>query len=343
MLKPSASGQLYIIGEHSHRGTPTELYKIGIVRENEGARSVEERLREHQTGNPRELFVAHCAPAPLVERLETLLHGQFATRRIGGEWFELPDRSLDDVISTAALYISDARVLTPVIQQAAELATVSSNGAVITPEADHLQLHEEILGIRCQLKAADDAMDRLVEQLLAAQQAHQPARPWVHVGLKAPRRTFATKQFAAAHPEIYDRYLVKQEAFTKTFRISSPKGATSDLSDVNPALAETLQLADSLHATTAEGESIHSTYLKVLEMQALLTWRNEFIEVQLRAACGENEGISDICTWKRETVTRARFDTDAFRNDHPDLWESFAPVGEPITAHIPTKDRNYRL
>ncbi len=343
MLKLSASGVLYIIGERSHRGTPTGLYKIGIVRENESARSVEERLREHQTGNPRELFVAHYESAPLVERLETLLHGQFATRRIGGEWFELPDCNLDDVITTAALHISDARTLTPVIQQAAELTTMLSNGVIATPKTDHLQLHEEILGVRLQLNVVNEVMDRLVDQLLAAQQTQQPARPWVHIEYKAPRRTFATKAFAAAHPEMYDRFQVEQESFTKTFRVTSPKGATLDLSDLNPALAETLHLADALESTTAEGEAIHSTYLKLLEMHALLNWRNEILEVHLRTACGENEAISGICTWKRETITRSRFDTDGLKNDHPDLWEQFAPVGEPTIAHIATKDRNYRL
>lgn len=343
MLKPSASGVLYIIGERSHLGAPTGLYKIGIVRDNEKARSVDERLREHQTGNPRELFVAHSEPTPMVERLETLLHGHYASRRIGGEWFELPDRDLDDVIATAATHISDAGMLTPFLQRALELSSTPSNGTIASANAEHQQLHTELLAVRDQLKASKVAIEHLVAELLAAQHAQQPSRPWVQIEHKACRQTFDKAAFEAAHPTIYDRFLIEQETFKKTFRVTALKGAKTDLSELNPSLADTIRLAQAMRAATSEGEVIHSTYLRVLEIQAPLVWRDELLEARLRAACGEYDAISGICTWKRETVYRPGFDSDTFKNEHPDLYEQFVQVGQPTIAHIPTKDRNYRL
>lgn len=343
MLKPSASGVLYIIGERSHLGAPTGLYKIGIVRENEKARSVDERLREHQTGNPRELFVTHSELTPLVERLETLLHGQYASKRIGGEWFELPDRDLDDVIATAAKHISDAREVSPILNRAIELAGTQSNGAIATPDAEHQLLHEQLLAVRAQITASTVALKHLVTELLAAQEARQPARPWVQVEHKASRRTFDGTAFEAAHPTIYERYLIEQETFKKTFRVTALKGAKADLSELNPSLADTIRLAKDLRAATSEGDIIHSTYLRVLAIQAPLIWRDELLEARLRVACGEYDAVSGVCTWKRETVTRLGFDSDTFKNEHPDLYEQFFQVGQPTISHIPTKDRNYRL
>ena len=62
----------------------------------------------------------------------------------------------------------------------------------------------------------------------------------------------------------------------------------------------------------------------------------------MRVACRDNDGIADICTWKRNTVNRPELDTDALRTDHPDLYDQFAQTGQPVTATTPVKDRNYR-
>lgn len=341
MLKITNSGALYIIGEHSHDGAPTDLYKIGIVRDNERSRSVDERLREHQTGNPRELFIAHVKQTPLVERIETLLHGQHATRRIGGEWFHLPGSGLHDVIAVAAAHIVTAHNIAPILDEAVELAETPSSGKVIAASPDHVALHHDFIDVRAQLTACQNAIDHLTTQLLARQHIEQPERPWVQLDVKAPRRTFDKKAFAAAHPDIYEQYLIKKETFTKTFR-PNLRGAATPLDVANPDVSEASDTAATLNADTTDGDTLHRTYLAMLEHHAPLLWLHDQLETSMRIACRDNDGIADICTWKRSTANRPELDTDALRTDHPDLFGQFAQTGQPITAATPLKDRNYR-
>lgn len=85
-------GEIYFIRERdllSH-GT-TNYVKVGLVREKDD-RGSEERLLEHQTGNPRELFIHKVVKTPAVSAIEGLLHGLFAAHRVSGEWFDFqPD------------------------------------------------------------------------------------------------------------------------------------------------------------------------------------------------------------------------------------------------------------
>jgi hypothetical protein len=56
----TAAGEIYFIGEKDLRSKEvTPYFKVGIVRENaENAdRDSTQRLLEHQTGNPRELYI----------------------------------------------------------------------------------------------------------------------------------------------------------------------------------------------------------------------------------------------------------------------------------------------
>ena len=74
-LKP---GKLYFINEHDvQSGLRSNYYKIGIVRDADG-RDSKNRLLEHQTGNPRKLWIVEELEMPAVEAVETNLHYLFA-------------------------------------------------------------------------------------------------------------------------------------------------------------------------------------------------------------------------------------------------------------------------
>ena len=341
MLKPSASGLLYIIGEHDHHGATTDLFKIGIVRDNDSARSVEERLREHQTGNPRELDVVHSATTPFVERIETLLHGQHATRRVGGEWFHLPDNTLANVIMTSTSHIATAQVMTPLVEHATELATITSNGEVMTADDHTRHLHAELHATRAQIRLCSTAIDHLTAQLLEAQRADQPRRPWVTIEHKAPRRTFDKTAFASAHPTIYEQYVIEQQTSKKTFRVFTTKNEPA-VPLAGSGLPSVIDTHHTYGADSHSGNEIHTAYLQVLEFQAPLIWREEQLDTELRVACADHDGIDGICTWKRATTTTLGFDTERFKHDHPELYDTYTKTGEPVVAHIPAKDRNYR-
>lgn len=73
----------------------TGHYKIG------SSRSVEQRFRHLQCGNPQPLTLAHKFYSLTAERDEFELHRRFAGQRVMNEWFQL---SATDVASIAARF-----------------------------------------------------------------------------------------------------------------------------------------------------------------------------------------------------------------------------------------------
>ena len=63
------AGEIYFIGEKDLKtGLDTKYFKIGIVREGaKGPRTSEERLLEHQTGNPRRLYLRDIVKTLIIE------------------------------------------------------------------------------------------------------------------------------------------------------------------------------------------------------------------------------------------------------------------------------------
>jgi hypothetical protein len=94
-------GQLYFINEQdTQTGVRSNYYKIGIVRDADD-RDSENRLLEHQTGNPRKLCIVETLSMPAVEAVETNLHYLFASKRVMGEWMCFNDDELKQAITKA--------------------------------------------------------------------------------------------------------------------------------------------------------------------------------------------------------------------------------------------------
>lgn len=69
-------GEIYFIREHLGTGF-SEFTKIGLVREKDG-RSSADRIKEHQTGNPRPLESIKEVSTVFVSAVENTLHREFA-------------------------------------------------------------------------------------------------------------------------------------------------------------------------------------------------------------------------------------------------------------------------
>lgn len=98
-------GQLYFLREKDFlSGEITRYVKIGLVRD---VKETDERIREHQTGNPREIYDYHSIESPFVEHLETQMHYRFADNWITGEWFDMAESDIDAAIEKAKLIIKE--------------------------------------------------------------------------------------------------------------------------------------------------------------------------------------------------------------------------------------------
>ena len=103
-----APGEIYFIGEVDVRSKePSSYVKIGLVRERDDKR-VDERVLEHQTGNPRQLTLLRSIKTPCVSKVENHLHRSFATSQVSGEWFHLDAQGLDESMALCEQLAEDA-------------------------------------------------------------------------------------------------------------------------------------------------------------------------------------------------------------------------------------------
>jgi len=162
----SAAGEIYFIGEKDLRTKEiTSYYKVGIVRENsENAdRNSTQRLLEHQTGNPRELYIESVVKSDLVELVETLIHKNFAPLGVRGEWMLLNPSQLIEVQKHAELLAVEAKEITADLQKAEELAKVLSDEELIPATPELQELNEIYLESNAKLKACDEMFDAIKE------------------------------------------------------------------------------------------------------------------------------------------------------------------------------------
>ena len=89
-------GEVYFIGERDRStGKLTENVKIGMV----GAKGDSgERLKQHQTGNPRDLVLHHVVETPAPFWVENGLHQRLNGLRVRAEWHKLDPKGLEDAI-----------------------------------------------------------------------------------------------------------------------------------------------------------------------------------------------------------------------------------------------------
>ena len=79
--------QLYFIKQKD-----TNFYKIGI------SSDIEKRFKAIQNGNPSELSIYYNEVFYLCDIIEKCLHKFFESQHIRGEWFEIPDDEINDLI-----------------------------------------------------------------------------------------------------------------------------------------------------------------------------------------------------------------------------------------------------
>ncbi len=336
-------GELYFAGEEDPLGgNLTPLVKIGIVREKEG-RTSEDRLAEHQTGNPRRLQLLHVLPSLAIDRVETLLHTEFAPRRIGGEWFHLPNDDLTLVMGHAAIHIDEAATNGPTLEAAQRLQATRSNGQVLAPDTATLELHRRLLIVRKQLSMADETEHLLEAALLEAREDAAEEYPYITEQFRAPSQTFDKDAFTAAHPRLAARYTIEKDTLKRRFRLSGLQSHVLDVLEDNPALDR--HLAD-IRESVNDGNSasvLHRQFLELLALRGPLDWEKELLEASLQTACQEHEKIADVCTWTRTPVTTLTLDTKTLKEERPDLHKRFLLKGRSTRAVSISRHLGYRL
>ena len=319
-------GEIYFIGEREHEtGKVTPYYKIGIVRENE-SRTTGERIGEHQTGNPRPLFIHKTINANAVERVETLLHRRFAEHRGTGEWFKFDNALLNEAITAAHEFSEDTAEYIDLFAQAEALADEVSSEFVTEP-TDYIIFWFNKFHAALEISKTYAALDADIRFLLreAVERGEQPR------GVRQQKikysESFNKDRFETEQPELFKKYLVTTQQITRRFTVKKTQDAEVIAESID---ADLIAIADEIRVQIDEvrdglksQDELQPLTLWIKKCAVGADWDKEIAEMHLRVATGTSAGIEGICSWSRKISDKVTFDENAFKGENFEIYKEF--------------------
>jgi tetrahydromethanopterin S-methyltransferase subunit G len=326
------NGSLYFLRDKDYlTGKIGPYVKIGIVRKD---KTTEQRIQEHQTGNPRDIIDVHTIQGvPFVEKLETLMHYRFNEKWITGEWFILNDHELNIVIAEADRMKSEQLRFEQDILKEEKLSNVMSNGIKRTALPNEIILRDDYINKLKRVKELEVHLALVrAEFCKALGKKYGKINGVLDMSFTTDSLSFDSTSFINAHPAIYDSYCTNltEVKIKKSFSIQGKSQA--NLTNWNKSLANQYKaIPDEIFIRAQENnelkrtkkvEALHYKHLCYLKELTLLNWDLELIEFQLKSAIDLHEEIIDVCTWKRELVTASskKFDLEKFKKEQPALY-----------------------
>jgi hypothetical protein len=348
MALVKTNGSLYFLRDKDYlTGDMGRYVKIGIVRKD---KSTDKRIKEHQTGNPRDIIDIHTiSGVPFVEKLETLIHYRFNEKWITGEWFDLDDKELKVVIKEANRMKDEQLLFESVILKTEKLSNVESNGVSRLATLAEENWRDEYI---TKLKRTKEIEAHLL--LIRAEFCQLIGKKYGNIKgvldmlFTADSLSFDTSGFKSAYPSLHDEYSKSEteEKIKETFEIIGEKNAA--LSKWNKPLEDQKKkIPKEVFDRSQENselvrnkkiEILHGNHLALQKEITLLQWELELIKYQLKAAVDKEEKIEGVCSWKRTAtaVTSTKFDEETFKKDHPALYLAHYMVKQghhKITIH----------
>ncbi len=346
-----ASGEIYFIGEKDLRTKEvTPYFKVGIVRENSenAERDSTQRLSEHQTGNPRELYIETVVKTDLVELVETLIHKAFAPLGVRGEWMLLTAEELAQVKSEAEKLAREAAEITADLEKVESLAKELSDEEVI-PATDELKAWNELyLESNAKLKSCAEMKDVIKEILADAfedEDEEEEVEAFVQVLERKGKPVFDEDAFKGKYESIYSKFVITKTAVKGTPSFSGSRGFNRDFRDFDPRFADLVEsfnpLVEKIQSGKEKKEVLHRFNLELLRINAEAMWQKMKSESKIKVACGTHAGIEGLFKWNRTEKVTESLDRKALKEAHPDLVAEFTTIGEATKAVIVDPKKGY--
>lgn len=347
----TASGEIYFIGEKDLRAKEfTQYFKVGIVRENaENAdRDSTQRLLEHQTGNPRELYIESVVKTELVELVETLLHKKFAPLGVRGEWMRLEPAELEQVKEEANALACQAKEIVSDLKKAEQLSKVISDEVTI-PATDELKaLNEVYLESNAKLKATGEMFGIIQDILLEALEdddEEEEVEAFVQVQERKGKSSFDEDGFRKKYSEIFSKFIVRKSTVKGTPSYSGSRTFKKEFDLFDPNFAKLVDSFEPLVEKIAAGkeskETLHGFSLELRRSTAEAEWTKLRAESKIKVACGTHAGIEGVFKWVRTEKVTETVDKKALKDAHPDLVAEFTTVGNSTKAVIVDPKKGY--
>jgi len=167
MTNSSTPGTLYFITERDPFCDAQAAYvKIGLVRDNDMGRSSDDRLLEHQTGNPRSLRIAaSISTSAPISALEASVHQRLAAHRVSGEWFRIGDSGIQQFLDAAEELKAELEQLEGCTVSLSPFMEVMDNGEELQADSEAEDLHVGALSLIRRIKELERIQKLLTLQL----------------------------------------------------------------------------------------------------------------------------------------------------------------------------------
>ena len=339
------AGELYVIGEIDLRtNQKTNYYKVGIVREKK-ERTSAERLKDHQTGNPRKLFVHDFIKCQVVEEVETVFHKLMAPKGVRGEWLELEESELAQAIGLIKRLNEEVNDHYGFFEQAELLKKQESSEEVVSADEEILGWHRSYAAADVRSKAAGKVLKLISDALKEAVSSGVELNQIVEIQLKEGRKSFDKESFRAQYADLFEKYVTFEETSKQRFTPTIPKEIKDSLNEIDPELFNTLEVIEGfiedVKSSKRTYQELHGQYLRALSIEADADWIKTIAEARIKTACAAAGGIEGVCTWSRANETRQAFDEKLFREENPDLADQFTTIGANVQAVIVNPKRGY--
>lgn len=318
-------------------GNLTEFVKIGLVN---SPRTSEDRLIEHQTGNPRRLVIpeGHIVFTEAVSLVEAQLHRRFATDRIGGEWFTFSDpKKLEAAIVASNALAAEVGQATPLLLEAEALESQASNGIMIPATEFALNLVQTLEYAKKQKKATT-ALNSEIKGLLK-----KLAEEGGDLGTAATMKnvTFKPKfdeaTFLKDYPDVAQQYFVEIPGWSHPFNVKYKLSKDFALQEDFSAQLDEIRDLLPKGKTKVSATDLEEPLLRLPQLEAIVDWDLKLSKAKLQIECGLNEGIEGVCTWKREATSNSSFDSNKLFEADYDLFAQYVLDETTMQYVIPTK------
>jgi hypothetical protein len=318
------SGEIYFVREREEEKFGP-FVKIGLVH---GVRDSFTRLKEHQTGNPRLLFIDdhQVVKTEAVDRVEAQLHRIFAPNRVSGEWFEFhSEAEVLTAVSKAKELAAEVESFAPVFKKAEELSLKESNDKKIPASEEALALWNKVIRAKSELGICESLFKVISEKLSEALNDEKGVvRGAATRVTKTYKGKFLEEKFRNDNPEIYARYIEVTRAWNPKF-VTQPKKLDRESLDTE-FLEEVAQIESQVEKVKSVQEAylLNEPNLLLTNLMALSEWTHQTSIAKMKVLCGVNAGIEGVCTWNRKfSDPKESFNEKLFKQENPDLHTAY--------------------
>ncbi len=324
-------------------GYPCGPYvKIGLVKGNDDGRSSFERRKEHQTGNPREIIVeAEVKTYAQVSTLESFVHQRLAKYRIHGEWFNYGEDGIGPYLELTKEINKDLEAQIKNNLLINQYVLIEDNGQELKASSDAKDIHNELLEAKKEIIKIKNEKDLANLKLRSFDKSFYRDIDGICFYEKIkPQEKFDKVNFEKDHPDIFEK--LSMDFISPNFTIK--KDLKNKKSKEVIKLEELIKgqkfiKEDSFDSISRNKDliKIHSRWLDAhVELQPL-ELKKKLLENKLKVLVGENQGIKDICSWKRKK--KKQISKNVLLKFDPDLANKYISIREP---QIRFKVNDYR-